>query len=484
LHERLSLLFIPVVLLLLIPILCVSAEEGSFKLPQDTEQFFRIGFSKFIGKNLDPENEYLTFSLPLLLRESVETIGKHTFGAGEKELYRRMIVSRKITETVAKLNSMLEKRDLIFFQALGRKNTKANVESINRTIKSTRDYLNYLRSVDIGDIEFPDEKPVKIVSPGNSGKLYDEPQFSAFQLSQDNDLDLLVWGKVEQISDTLFVEIHAFERAREANVFNYTDAGTRERIYGYIKSAIDGLGDVILGADWGNLAIKTTPPDSSIYLDGNFVGRGVQLVRFVPAGEIKIRIEREGYLPKDQTVVVSKHQTSTLEVELVSKKKEEILIKSSPPGATVYVNSLWAGKTPVSVARPEKLERVLVLREGYEKWEFTISPDMIGNEIDAKLKKAILPREEIIKRERDKMYRALGWWFVSIPLPIFAYAYAIDFKVGEIEALVAGNSQAAGKMALYSDIMYYGYLGGLFINMGLLVNVIFNISDYIKSVNE
>ena len=83
--------------------------EGSI-IPQDTREFWRVGFSSLSGKNLDKDNLYLTYSIPLLLREALEGIREHTFSNSVIISYRRRVISDEIERDIAKINLLIEKR--------------------------------------------------------------------------------------------------------------------------------------------------------------------------------------------------------------------------------------------------------------------------------------------------------------------------------------------------------------------------------------
>ncbi len=479
--------FLVVVIFLFLFEFCVFSESRDAKVamsvPKDSHVYWRVGFSSFSGKNLDRDNLYLTFSIPLLLRETLEEIRRHSFNSAVMIDYKRMVISDAISNDINKINLLIGQRDNLAFSDVGRSMKIAKLREIETSLRRLREHLNFLRGLNPEKIEINSEKEIKYVSSKGFGKLLEAPRYSPMELAEKYNLDLLVWGRVEQIGEVFFLKIGAYERALGRNVFSYVDAGARESIYRGINNAVNKLANVIMGRDWGTLEISVKPKDSAVYIDGNFIGSGDQRVRFIPTGKVSVSVSKLGYYSKRVEVEIDKNSETSVSIVLKKRKVKRILINSLPTNASVYLNSLWVGRTPVSIELPESVSRVTVKKEGFNDYEFSLYPEMERQSITVKLKSEILSKEKLEEKKRDAFYNAFGYWLITLPIPVFSFGLAVDFKVGQILAIVNSDERDASSMALYSDIMYYAYWGGIFVSTSLFINAVVRLADYIKSVD-
>ncbi len=460
-----------------------SNGKGEFNVPEDSRDTWRVGFSSLKGKGLSSDDIYLTYGIPLLLRESLEGIETHTFTNDNLRNYRFYVLRCSIEDVVSKLDSLRKKRDKVFLSGLRDEVRNDRLKKIDSNLKRLRSRLNFLRGLDPDSIKVEETKKVEIVSGKSSGGLLECPEYSVVELTRRYNLDLLVWGEIERIGDVFLLKIEAYDTSLGGNVFSYIDAGERESIYENFSEAVNELAYLFMGKPWGNLSVEVTPADSSVYINGEFIGNGKQVVNFLPVGRVDVAVNHDGYYEKKLPVELKTGETVSLNVTLKTKSKRRIKVESYPSNATLYLNSVWVGKTPVFIDLPEVVSRVEVVLSGYENCNFTISPSFDKNKIVVKLRKAII-REELRKKRRDAFYNALGLWFLSLPIPVFAFGYALDFKVGEIISVTGADIEASERLALYSDIMYYTYLGGIFVNVGLAVNMAIKIFDYLSVVRD
>ncbi len=453
------------------------------KLPVDTSSVWRVGFSMFIPERLSNENQYLAYSIPLILRENLVSIEEHEFSVDEKKAYRKKIVDNELMVSSVKLKQYIDARDNLFFADIAMGQRSSRLHEIEKSIKEVRERMNYLKGLDIKRIEFPDKKKIEYISSKGPGRLLDTAAFSALQLAKKRNVDLLIWGMVEQIDNILYIRIEAYDSALEKSVFSYVDAGSRENVYSYIKDAETGLSRVLLGRSWGNLIVETNPEDSSIYVNDVFKGLGNEELRYLVPGELTIRVHHDGYKDYIHRVTVEESKTSHLSVKLKEIKLGTVTINTEPEGAALYLNSVWQGVSPLSLLRPDSFKYIVIKKEGFGISDFTFSRDT-PNTVTVKLQRELISPEKIERQKRDEFYSAFGLWLITLPVPIFGYGFAIDYKLGEITALTDNNTGEADKMSLYSDMMYYSYLGGIFISASLFVNVAVHLINYIESVNR
>ena len=92
-----------------------------------------------------------------------------------------------------------------------------------------------------------------------------------------------------------------------------------------------------------NVEITSIPSGAQVYLDGRVFGQTPCTVPKWPEGVVSLRVEADGFIPTETTVVVDENHAPVFSVFVLSRM---LAINSRPPGAEVWVNG-----TMVSGAR-------------------------------------------------------------------------------------------------------------------------------------
>jgi hypothetical protein len=439
--------------------------QMEFPLPQDTREKWVVGFCALKGKNLSPQNTYLTQSIPLLLKENLQSIALHSFNEQEMLEYKKAVLMHELR---AKLKTLIEKQkekdELIFSQEREFEKQK-KIQNLEKEIEDIRAHVSFLKDLDPALIEYKNQKPVQF-SGGTAEGLYDPP-LSILKYTVQEDVDLLISGKIEEIHDYIYIELNAFERTREKKVYTYTDAGTREELYDYFGEAIGGLATIILGREWSSLTLIPQPEDASIIINGQYFGSGKIYLPFNKPGQVEILVRYPGYKEHSKKVVLIPSEYHEYTISLQREVYFEIAISTTPPDADVYINSRWQGKTPLLLARPVVLQRLLIIKEDYLDYYMTIGPDS-EQKIDIYLKKGYPDRAEIQEMKRDNFYASFGTFLCTLPIPIFLYGSAVDST---------NYSRPDIENRVYGIFYYFSY----FASVALLANTLFCLADYIQA---
>jgi hypothetical protein len=137
------------------------------------------------------------------------------------------------------------------------------------------------------------------------------------------------------------------------------------------KSEYVSLGDVKIKSGWLNVQVNVQ--DYTIYIDGEekTPNQPVNLMY----GDHVIRVEKEDYVTKEQTVTVD-DLSSTVEIVLNPVLRlGKIIANSVPQGAKVYVDSVYIGDTPVSRSIEMGEHTLLVTMDGYMSISFPVNID-------------------------------------------------------------------------------------------------------------
>jgi len=112
----------------------------------------------------------------------------------------------------------------------------------------------------------------------------------------------------------------------------------------------DGKNEYFYDLAWvtGKLRVESDPEGAEIYLDGKAMGKTNQVLPGIIVGSHQLVLKLDGYLPVEKSVRVKEES----EVEVIEKLRlppGKIMVRSRPPGASVFINGKDTGlKTTLS----------------------------------------------------------------------------------------------------------------------------------------
>jgi hypothetical protein len=122
------------------------------------------------------------------------------------------------------------------------------------------------------------------------------------------------------------------------------------------------------GRDVGSatLEIVSTPQEARVQIDGRDVGSTPIRLHSLPADRpLRVVVRADGYEPWSQDVVVAAHGSRTIIVPLL-RQSWTLEVASDPPGASVFVDGVALGSTPMKVEAPQyRLVEVRLEMDGY-----------------------------------------------------------------------------------------------------------------------
>lgn len=122
--------------------------------------------------------------------------------------------------------------------------------------------------------------------------------------------------------------------------------------------------------DSGVLKVVSTVPEAVVFIDGAAIGKVPQEKR-VSAGEHPVVVRLEGFKQFEQKVRVDAGKSVTVQAELKAVGRLRIL--STPAAATVMINGLPAGKTPLDTEVEVGETVVRIEQAGFQPFEQTLT---------------------------------------------------------------------------------------------------------------
>jgi hypothetical protein len=473
-------LALPVAILLLpAVVLCLPVAAEDMVLA-DSQPDWSLGIAAFEGKDLSPENVYLTRSFPLLLRERLEGVPEHYFGEEEVRAYRRQIIQKERQRLVEAVASDRRARDELFFTSPSARDKAAEYE---QRIAANLELIRKLGELDPESIAFSQSKPLRFVSGADGELVFDKEVLSPFQLAKQQDLDALIWGRFEEVQGFLYFEVSLFHAVLGETLYTYSDAAAAVDLYDRFDELTVELATILWGRDWGSLTVQTEPPGASVWIDQEFQGRTPLDIPYLLPGSKRIRVESSGYQTESRTIEVSPYTEQVQSFTLIPQAPQTFTLSSDPAGAAVYLGSEWLGTTPVSLDKPEELGRFLLRRDGYLDFPLYGGPT-IGQSVTVELVPQEVDPRELQDQRRRQLYRSLGAFALSIPIPMFSWGYRID-AIADAQQLEAAGRVSESQAALgRANICSGVYLGGMALSGGLFANLLVRLIRYIRTADR
>ncbi|HUI71648.1 MAG TPA: PEGA domain-containing protein [Spirochaetia bacterium] len=458
-----------------------SAEPTEAKpdlsVPVDKKDKWVVGFCAFNAERLPAEDQYLTYSIPLILKNQLAGLSTHALPGPERDSIRKALVTDELEKVEEGVTALYKGRDALLLDSTGP--NIPSTQAADDKIKAALARQAFLKTLDLSRIKVADEKPLEVKEGTGVGKLFDALTIPASVFCQRQGIDLLVGGLVREVEGYVLLDVWAYEATTGTVPISYTDAARKEEVYQSVPEAGRQLTGLLLGKPWATISFMPDPPEGSLYINGKLVATGRTPVLYVVPGKLDIRVAAPGYYDLVQTLTLNSDEDTSLMATLQKEKAGTIFISSTPAGADVYVESVWKGKTPLVMEKPFGRTRVDVTEEGFYDMPFSIS-DSSPSQVSVPLPPDTISRDAIQKKARDDFYDSFAWFVVSLPIPLFCYAFALDSSVQYNELIAQGNPSQARNTQVTTNLWYGGYLAGTVVSVSLFAWMVFRIIHYVS----
>lgn len=469
------------VALLIVPFL--HAPERAFAqstasdttIPSDPSTDYRVAVSAFQGEGLTSENEYLKQAIPSLIVQTLSPLGKHHFDAVELAAYRRTVLDGAIDKQRQAIDKLFQSRSELLF---GSKDLESALESSTKGIAAAESRLSFLQGLDASKIVVERDKPLKLVSAASGEQLLPYPDVSPAKTARDNKLGILIWGSIDQVEDYLVVHISVYDAALGRNVYDFGKTYSPSGVLGSVSEVSKELVRSVLGRDFGSLTLAVEPGSALVYVDGTFFGIGAATIRYMRTGKHQVEVRSPGYSAGRLEVEISPFQDAKESMTLEAVPRPEVLIRSTPAGADVYLASEWQGKTPTLVPRPSSDEAMVLRLKGYHDYATTLNEQSLAR-VNVSLLPDAFNSEEYVSGLRNRFYTSFGAFALSIIVPVSFYSLMQDSL---FNLSTTTSTAEAQRLKNEIGVWYYSFLGGAFVSSALFVNTIIDISEYLQAI--
>ena len=452
-------------------------------LPAD-RTVFRVGIVELTGDVLSPEARVAAVTFPRLLYELLAKIDERDLSDDELRAYASIRLRSAVLSAAGTLRAAVESRDRLLFappptNPAARAAAEEQRARADAAVRTAREQLDLLSATDPGQVPTPSRRPLEYWAGHTAGRLLepgpDDRARHLSRLAESHDLDLLVWGTIHEIAGYLAVDLFAYHRFLERSVPAGSTIARPEELGLDAQVVAREVALVMLGREYSTLEVATGDPAAAVTVNGVLRGFGRAEAPFLRPGPQDVRVQVDGRTAA-RTVELAPGERRLEEIEPPSLAARAIRLRSSPPGADVYADSVWIGRTPLEHEFPVTPTIVRLRHEGYLESRFVVdgsSPDIVSR---AMLRDTIDWSVELRDR-RDEFYQALTWFVVSVPVTILLHGGYESVRGVWSQDLAPPERQRLGRLG---NIFYWSAIGSGLVNAGLFVNLLISIFDYIQ----
>jgi hypothetical protein len=196
-------------------------------------------------------------------------------------------------------------------------------------------------------------------------------------------IDMRYYGNTPQIIGGLSAGTHSLA-LRKAGYYEYTEPFTI--VTGLTTTLSPAMTPYTKSSGYGSLQIDSTPGGAAIFLNNNYQGstlvkgEAFDLNQLTP-GTYTLKLTLPDYQPYTQTIIVSEGMVYDTHVIMVPvtpgptpDTTGEILVRSSPSGANIYLDNAYRGITPLTLVDiPQGSHAIVLKMNGYQNWQSSVN---------------------------------------------------------------------------------------------------------------
>ncbi len=503
--------FLPICALLSVAAVWAQSETV---LPRDDKAGWVVGLARLADEDISPGLRYLARSVPLLIYEQMAELDSTRLTAAEVEAYRQDRVRAAEQSAVSALRSTLDRRDEVLFQQIDASSREERLAELDANLSELRERVRGLSDA-VAEFAVEERKDLSFWEGHNDGRLLEPNPADPQAVARSEELDYLIWGRLEEIEGYVFTDIYVHSRFQGETVYSYADAARADEVHIIVDDAVYEIARHILGRDHAALEITSTEPDARIQIDGVTVGYGSASVRFLPVGTVTVAVTSPAGGVAHEVVRLEAAETRRIALELPAVDSRSVIVSTEPSGAGVHVGSLPVGVTPVEFPIPSYRSTVSVDLEGYREVLFTVGPgarlpgpgragsgdssggmEILGLDNQAMrdggsgtgrigielVPDAIDWGRELFDR-RNRFYDALAVFLVSVPVPVI-----LGGLFQSVEAVFPDDQTGTGispeelsRLATEGNVLYAASIGTAAISGIFLINAILEVIEYVEA---
>ena len=400
----------------------------------------------------------------VLLRSLLGSLGQTEYrirGFEELEYYQEIASSRSQSEAARALAAKQNERDLLLFRGEPGWRYTRNLAAVDKDIMKLEEDFLALQA----RIPYITPIPsVKIQDDNNSG-WPDAPETGdEYVFCTGRKADAFLAGRVTEYYGRIFLTLRLYTLYTRSYSWESSILFSSDEM-NYAVSEISGrLAAAVSGVEPAGLTVQVSPEDAMILIDDKWAGRGTVPLHEQTPGTVTVTSYSDRYLTAAHQLEIFSGEITELQFNLTPLGLSSFTVDvPGSPDSSVFLGSLFAGKTPLTLEMPEQISFITVetpsgetgtavYRSGSpvrESAEF-----ITGNTLSIKTGVPVSPEEKRVSTARNNFYSAYGRLWIALPASLLAigmadnYVSAYNFR-NDMDIYKQANAGSIVKIAAY-----------------------------------
>ena len=285
------------------------------------------------------------------------------------------------------------------------------------------------------------------------------------------DIDLLVYGSLEPVGSYVAVDVNIYDAALGRLVYSSRSYAAPSDPAPLARDLGERICRLVAGRPYARLDLVATPDAAVLSVNGKALDASTRRLYLFEKSTLLVSATAPGMLPLEAAVNVDLGERKQASFELKAALAGTARIDTAPSGLPVYVDGLFAGRSPVELPLSGERSIVAAKADGDASATAILPP---GGKVDIVLvpDTSEKDRAALVDKRRDAFYDALGLFVISLPPTSISYGLMGTYA----DAYIRGADDTMLEKYTASGISL-GICGA--VNVGLLVNVIFRLIGYI-----
>lgn len=448
---------------------------------KDSATDWNVAVSYFSTQNISLENQYLASSLPLKIYTTILNYQTHTLSAEERAGYAAEIIDNARQTLLKEASDLRKSFDEFDFEtvdsvALQTRQTK-QWELLQKRETLDKKFL-YLKEFSPAEMNIAEERNIVVLRESDSQELCAPVKDKWKQFATEKKADLLIFGRLEEMAGYIYYRIAAYSAVLDKMVFEAEGGGSPDKIESQVDLHIRDLITVVIGHPWTDFTVSVMPVTASIQIGTEYSGSGVYRNNSMKPGTYIMTVEAPGYVGEEIELVLNPKETKTLSVALIRNPVPPVVVNTFPPGADVYLSSLWVGATPFLIENGGIDEPLMLKKEGYLDLVSSLNPES-GNKMDFVLKSTAYDIDSYMKSKRKDFYFNIAGLALSIPMAILSSGYQTRF-LNSIPEATEDNAVQRQQIIFGYKAMTTVLSVSIVLNAIMATGLIVDMIDYVK----
>lgn len=446
----------------------------------EAQESLTIGWAELDTRGLDADLSRLGVLIPQALMKATSFIDERSMSYLEALTHTSKAINVEMEKARDAVAQSRRKRDLVSISVRDPAQRATELRTaqlaLDKSIAALEELL--LRQSSLVDTPLGSGIPLTLWKGHETGTLLPADGVPAL-ICAENKLGMLVFGKLESLGPYLSVDLVLYRAATDEEVWKTAEYTALDDIDGLLASLERPLATALAGRPFGRVFFETDPNESEILINGSPYLASKTL--FYSHGSYQASVSAPGYHTVATRFAIIPGSDTMVRVQLEPIRAASVLVESMPSGASLYLDGLSVGNTPIEL-RGASYPRILTAKkEGFDDQKVVLRPGFENGRLVLDLQASDgLAYTDRYEQAKGSFYQSLGWFILSLPLTVLSYGtFNAYMRLAPLPSSVSEDT--ANTLTLY----YYGSQTVFWVSAAasasLATNTLVRLVRYIKA---